>query len=135
MSAILLKLSPSCELSPLISFFSLARFSSLSSTYFFTFAKAASSSMASFIGTPMATEFVRLLKFVVSSPKSAFWLSLIWLDRFDNLVLSKDVMAFFASAILPFKPSNPFFSSDILLSPFTARPILIPTCALSISFL
>ncbi len=63
------------------------------------------------------------------------WLSLIWLDRFDNLVLSKDVMAFFASAILPFKPSNPFFSSDILLSPFTARPILIPTCALSISFL
>ena len=124
--AIFSKLSPSSLESPLISFFSFSKFSSLSSTYFLTLAKAASSSMASFIGTAMTLVF------------KAFGIWASSLVRFDlmllkfscklfNLALSREPRACLASFIVLVIFLRLSLSVFIWLRPLTARPIPIPT--------
>ena len=107
------KLFPSEVLNPLMLFFNVVKFSSVSSTYFFTLANAASSSMASLIGKPIAAEFAIAPRFEVSSLKSSFLADFICTDRLESLALSRLVTAFLACEILLFKPSNPFFNSEI----------------------
>lgn len=82
--------------------------------------------MASFIGTPIATEFARLPIFDVSSLNNAFFVELICSCSAVSLTVLRPFSASFACAILFLKFVKALLALLNSPSPLMAKPMLIP---------